>query len=559
MRFIVSYCDKVEICAVQECLCVFRSVLSLLCKLDLQGTMAVASSAFSITRLCTAELFVSSFIMGSRTTDIRVLPPEVLRQITALLDGRDVNRLWVASDGILRRTLSRGGLQELSYHTVGSLNFDTSWPTHLLKQFPMLSTVIVSRTRGIAKHGQTRPPPASSIEILPRSLTKLDISDFYMDMSHSQRYPIAPMLAALPFSIRWLALPDIIFRDEHLDLLPSTLAYLSLTCNISDHGISKFSPNLETLKVKFYNLQHSLTLSKWPRGLHTLEIEAHESAPSLDGPELEHLPPHLTSLTLKIPMVLLVTRLSVFQHTPVIHLRFPLASIARDLDVDVVPSPLFSDSLEALALGTIDDSLLRDVVSNLPDNLKQFELYISRNFQLPHIRALPNSLTHLRLGKADNISPAFWDRLPPQLSTLIMSNHAEIQVHHLQFLPRTLTSLDTGSMTADFWHLMRSNMLPPNLKTWTSKASRRNPDFGRLLPFIDVSEQPTILRRLGYSISHMTPSSIFVFATQAIFFYSAYRQMGRILPAIPGKASAILKRGTSSWMGWLIALYWALR
>lgn len=501
--------------------------------------------------------------MGSRKSDIHVLPPEVMCEITSLLGGREVSRLWVASDPVLRGTLSRGGLQELSYHTVGCTNQEASWPTRLLKQFPRLNAVIISRTRGVANASETRPVTVANIQALPRDLVKLDLSNFYHVLwgraIHRGSGEVPKMISALPQNLSWLALPEWVLNEEHLSLLPSTLGHLEVHCLLNQHSVSKFSANLETLKVYFKSTTHPLTLSNWPQALHTLEIHSSNDDHNVLGTELENLPPHLTSFTLNAPMTLSSTRLSSLRNTSLTSLRLPKADLVWDIESSERTITL-PDNLVAIGFKTCDNQAMEELISALPDNLTYFAIESAQNMTPTNLKALPKSLTSLRIRKAQQISPTYWRHLPPKLTTLVFSNHSEVVRLHLDNLPRSLTSIDTGSMNAEYSSLMRSPSLPPNLRSWSSKSLRtRDQTYGKLLPLIDIREKPTFLRRFGYAISGYTPWKVVFLAFQSFSAYIVYRQAGRILPAIPAGATRLVRKGAFGWMSWVLAFYWALR
>lgn len=479
-------------------------------------------------------------------------------QITSLLDGREVSRLWVACDSMLRGNLSRGGLQSLSYHTVGCTNHDISWPLRLLKQFPRLDSVAITRTRGVAFGSQIKSILPSDIEVLPRNLRKLDLSSFFYAPSATRSVDITKLLSALPQSLVWLALPELTLKDEHLSLLPPNLGYLQLHCDLLPTSPTKFSSNLETLKVTIRTLMWEVTLKDWPRALHTLEINGQDTSPSINGSELDDLPPHLTSLTLSVPMTLLSTRLSSLRRTSLTSLRLPMTDVVRDLESNERTISLPDDIL-GLGFKSCDDDSLTEVINALPDNLTYFGLEDASRMTLNLFRLLPASLTSLRLRSADQLPPSVWRHLPPHLSNLVFRNHNDIHARHLAFLPRTLISIDTGTMNADYWVLMRHPSLPPNLRHWSAKSLRRNQEYGTLLPYINVREKPTFLRRLGYAVSALTPWSALVIVSQSALAYYMWRQSSRILPAIPVRASSIMRRGTLGWMSWVLAIYWAIR
>lgn len=479
-------------------------------------------------------------------------------QITSLLDGREVSRLWVACDSTLRSNLSRGGLQSLSYHTVGCTHHDISWPSRLLKQFPRLDTVSISRTRGVATARQIRSITYSDIEVLPRNLRKLDLSNFYYTWLPTSSSDIPKLLSALPQSLIWLALPDMTLREEHLSLIPPNLGYLQLQSILQPASIAKFSANLETLKITLRNLHWSVTLADWPRALHTLEINGQDSSPEIIATELDDLPPHLTSLTLNVPMVITSTRLSSLRRSSLVSLRLPMATVVRDVESNERTISL-PDDIVSIGFKSCDEDCLTEIINALPNNLTYFGLESATNMTPALLKLLPASLTSLRLRHAEQLPPNVWRHLPPHLVNLVFRNHNDIFARHLAFLPRTLISIDTGRMNADYWVLMRHPSLPPNLRYWTAKTLTRNQEYGTLLPYINIREKPTFLRRLGYAISTLTPWSVLVLASQSALAYYMWRQSNRILPAIPSRTTSILRRGTLGWMSWVLAFYWALR
>lgn len=398
----------------------------------------------------------------SRSIVLNALPVEVLTDIVAFLDGRDIARLWICGCSILNRNLGvRGAVRK--FELILDPLFAPKWPS-IIDKLPFISEFCVyeyKHTKGTFTLG--------NLEFqAPLTLRTLSLSFSYSCAAFQQALVRTPSVFSALETLRLSGEQELLTSEQaaalkslssltklefdiasyfgsFTDLVPPNVTHLKVAlhyCQIMDF---KLPVTLLTFKCRLLECSGSPDVGDLPRGLTTFCFDNDDV--TFETKDILRLPPKLTHLNLRVE----VSSEELWRALP------PLLRTFKVLRQDLASSDYF--------LKLYPRSLT---------NISWYPLVTAEN-----IENLPPGLTKLsRVAQGLQIIP----KLPPNLRNFTGSSYLDGGVSAVAsserfLLPSRLTSL-TYLRACDLAHCV----LPATLKllsvfgpTFTSEHTRSLP------------------------------------------------------------------------------------
>lgn len=407
---------------------------------------------------------------------LKLVPLDILAEITKWTGGFAINALWCTGDRVMQNLMKIGGVTHY-IERWEDFSEEPVFPSTILAHLQNL------RTLDIHLHPEEQDVPIKNFDIgvLPASLTHLACNSTFIDFSAgsplaSSDAPLVPMSQRFPNLIHFAGRTD----DPNVwHSGPKSLTTLKIQCP-KFHDSFEFPPNLTELLITLTDISPCP-----PYPLHLTSLTLDFLLDEVDYPLYRHLPPQLKVLSIggligqtDLPNYL-PNNLEVLdiQNTMYLGTVFDVSVLPRSLNtlnlgiLNHLPVPTLTPHnvlqlpprLTAIELPLAGpEELVRDLPSTLTRAIFPDAGIASTSNLSGYIKYLPRGLLHLGLGDAHKLVIDDFLALPPNLTVFTLGSCRDSEGGKAKLLPRTLTKLHLPEFFAS-----EAGELPPGLK-WLS-------------------------------------------------------------------------------------------